>query len=160
MKADINHYEKFKEFYENRLDANDKKLAHALPDQAAKFRKLVTFDRSRVEHFKRKLQRAQENLNKKKALDMKEEMDADRAKEKIEHAIEEDKGKLKDIRNKVKFDLQNMRAKQHQVQKKINGGADLDKLRVENQIKESKTANSKQNVASALKAQKNFLRQS
>jgi len=51
LKDEMNHEEKAREFYENRLKINDKSERTALPDQRAEFQKLARFDRDEVKHY-------------------------------------------------------------------------------------------------------------
>lgn len=63
IKGEMNHEEKFREFYTRRLKQNTAHSRAALPDEIPEYRRLLQFDHARIGVLTEKLRQNQEALN-------------------------------------------------------------------------------------------------
>ena len=106
LKEEINHDEKFKELYADRLDLNTKKEKTASPDQVPVYEKLVKFDSQRDSHWAGKEKENQKKLDSQKRHTV-EENEEDRRnmgvqQSKVVRLSAEEKSVLRQEKYKVK----------------------------------------------------------
>lgn len=141
IKEEINHDEKFREKYEERLVNNKARIESALPDQRSEFEKLVEFDDKRIKHFESQLDDEQKKLRDTETDDDKEQVHLIRTIGKLETVIAQLDSKIAAIQTQVKLRTSMMDSKAGHMHKMLESSGDVDKAKVETEHLENKIAN-------------------
>ena len=133
IKYDINHQERFRELYSDRLKHNTEKLKHALPDQVPALNELVKFDRERVKHWLEGENKNQGSLEVAVEKNLKEKAEVENHVAELEAKIVGLKAQVDNVKERAKFEVGNLESKEHSAEKLIEQDEDLDSQRRENE---------------------------
>jgi len=129
LETEMDHEEKEREFYDDRLAKNIKKERKALPDQQAKFNKLSTFDRDQAKDYSEELKQNQYKLDELKQDSMKETTDIEEKIDAIKMKINALKNKMRGIGESAKVQVSSYKNKAEILEKQIKNDEKLDKSR-------------------------------
>jgi len=147
IKFEINHEEKFKELYEQRLRKNQRREGTALPDQRVALEKLVTFDENRVAHWKKAEDSQQRLLQHTVQGDIRESIASEKTVAELQAKIGMLKAQLDSMKQRAHFRVARLSEKLKNVNSVIAQDIALDHKRAGNETKEAALANSKKVVA-------------
>lgn len=147
VKEEINHEEKFKELYQQRLRKNDKRMATALPDQKIALEKLVKFDEERVAHWKAREDESQRTLQHTTEKDIKEGIKSSSTVANLQARIGMLKADVDNMKQKAGFRVARLGEKLKEIDNVVKQDIALDKKRAHNEVKEAALANSSKVVA-------------
>jgi len=147
IKEEINHEEKFKELYEQRLRKNQGRENTALPDQRIALAKLVKFDQDRIVHWHKREMHSQKQLQHTVDSDIKKGVKTSNKVAQVQAKIGMIKAHVGNIEQKAGFRIARLEEKLHTLENVIQQDIALDKKRAHNEVKESKLASSSKVVA-------------
>jgi len=147
IKFEINHEEKFKELYEQRLKKNQRREGTALPDQRFALEKLVKFDEGRVAHWKKAEDGQQRLLQHTVQRDVEESIKSERTVAELQARIGMLKAQLDGMKQRAAFRVARLSEKLMNLNKVIAQDIALDHKRASNEKKEATLANSSKVVA-------------
>merc|ERR1711957_878668 len=147
IKFEINHEEKFKELYEQRLRKNQRREGTALPDQRVALEKLVRFDENRVAHWKKAEDSQQRLLQHTVQGDIRESIASEKTVAELQAKIGMLKAQLDSMKQRAHFRVARLSEKLKNVNSVIAQDIALDHKRAGNETKEAALANSKKVVA-------------
>ena len=135
IKEEINHDEKFKELYQQRLAKNEKRVASALPDQRVALAKLIAFDKERIAVWKNTENKYQGVLENTLGKDLQSGISIEKKVASLQGKIGEIRAKISTLQNRETFKVARISEKLNNIEKVIAQDIALDKKRSGNKFK-------------------------
>merc|ERR1712013_849147 len=140
IKYEINHDEKFREMYEDRLQKNRQHAETALPDERIADDELIRFDQARERHFREAENREQATFVRTKETDNDRRNHLDVAISDLEGRIEKLNAEIKNVESQSEFKIAQLQHEEEGLQNQIRGDVHLDREREDREKKEAREA--------------------
>lgn len=140
IKEEINHDEKFRELYADRLQTNMKRLKGALPDQRPAYQELVKFDQDRVKHWTETENKYQSKLQQTLGRDTEDRIRIEKLVAGLQAEILSLHAQIGDLKSRVSFKNARLQNELHNIEGTIQQDIALDKQRQFNEKLEARRA--------------------
>jgi len=140
IKQELNHDEKFRELYKQRLQKNTRKMKGALPDEIPSLQKLVNFDKTRIMHWKKTEDNYQKKLVSTLSKDEQDKVTSDKSVSSLEATIGGLQASIAAIKSRVGFNIARKQNELKNIEGTIANDIALDKKRAHKERAEAKQA--------------------